>query len=45
VLLQVEGSKESFLLSIGGKLYYANTYQKEIREGDGKEGSWTRTED
>ena len=45
VLLQVEASKESFLLSIGGKLYYANTYQKEIREGDGKEGSWTRTED
>ena len=45
VLLQVEGSKESFLLSVGGKLYYANTYQKEIQEGDGKEGSWTRTED
>ena len=45
VLLQMEGSKESFLLSVGGKLYYANTYQKEIREGDGKEGSWTRTED
>lgn len=45
VLLQVEGSKESFLLSVGGKLYYANTYQKEIREGDDKEGYWTRTED
>ena len=45
VLLQMEPGKETFLLSIGGKLYYANTYQKEIREGDGKEGSWTRTED
>ena len=45
VLLQVEGSKESFLLSVGGKLYYAQTYQKEIREGDGKETYWTRTED
>jgi hypothetical protein len=42
VLLQVEGSKESFLLSIGGKLYYANTYEKVIQEGDGKD-SWTRT--
>ncbi len=42
VLLQVEASKESFLLSIGGKLYYAETYEKEIREGDGKD-SWTRT--
>ena len=44
VLLQVEGSKESFLLSVGGKLYYAQTYQKEIQEGDGKD-NWTRTED
>ena len=43
VLLQVEGSKESFLLSIGGKLYYANTYEKTIPEGDGKD-NWTRTE-
>ena len=42
VLLQVEASKESFLLSIGGKLYYADTYEKEIEEGDGKD-SWTRT--
>ena len=42
VLLQVEASKESFLLSIGGKLYYADTYEKEIQEGDGKD-SWTRT--
>ena len=25
VLLQVEGNKESFLLSVGGKLYYANS--------------------
>ena len=45
VLLQMEPGKETFLLSIGGKLYYANTYQKEFQEGDGKEGSWTRTED
>ncbi|MBR0246482.1 MAG: hypothetical protein IJQ61_08415 [Bacteroidales bacterium] len=47
VLLQMEPGKETlpFLLSIGGKLYYANTYQKEIREGDDKEGYWTRTED
>ena len=44
VLLQVEGSKESFLLSVGGKLYYAQTYQKEIQEGDGKD-NWNRTED
>ena len=42
VLLQVEASKESFLLSIAGKLYYADTYEKEIQEGDGKD-SWTRT--
>ena len=44
VLLQVEGSKESFLLSVGGKLYYAQTYQKEIQEGDGKD-NWNRAED
>lgn len=45
VLLQVEASKESFLLSIGGKLYYANTYEKVIEEGDGKGDNWTHTED
>ena len=44
VLLQMETGKETFLLSIGGKLYLGNTYQKEIQEGDGKD-NWTRTED
>ena len=44
VLLQVEAGKESFLLSIGGKLYYAVTYEKTIQGGDGKD-NWTQTED
>ena len=43
VLLQMEPGKESFLLSIGGELYYANTYEKTIPGGDGKD-NWTQTE-
>ncbi|MBQ7640567.1 MAG: hypothetical protein IJS91_06225 [Bacteroidales bacterium] len=43
VLLQMEPGKESFLLSIGGELYYANTYEKTITVGDGKD-NWTQTE-
>ena len=42
VLLQSEVSKETFLLSVGGKLYFGNTYEDEIKEGDDKD-SWTRT--
>lgn len=44
ILLQLETGKESFLLSIGGKLYLGRSYDVEIQEGDGKEGHWTRTE-
>ena len=45
VLLQLDSQgKDAFLLSIGGKLYLARSYEVEIQEGDGKEGQWTRTE-
>ena len=46
VLLQRDnaGKDDAFLLSIGGKLYLAETYSVEFQEGDGKEGGWTRTE-
>ena len=45
VFLQLDSQgKDAFLLSIGGKLYLARSYEVEIQEGDGKEGQWTRTE-